>query len=46
VADTRQKLVDLGAVPVGSTPAQFQQRINNDRKRYALVIKEKNISTD
>lgn len=46
VADTRQKLVDLGAVPMGSTPAQFQQLINNDRKRYALVIKEKNISAD
>ena len=44
--DVRQKLVELGAVPAGSTPAQFQTLIDKDRKRYALVIKEKKISAE
>lgn len=45
-ADIRDKLVGLGAVPVGSDPAQFQTLIDRDRKRYARLIKEKGISVD
>jgi tripartite-type tricarboxylate transporter receptor subunit TctC len=44
--DVKQKLIELGAVPAGSTPAQFQALIDKDRKRYAAIIKEKNISAD
>ncbi len=44
--DTKQKLIDLGAIPAGNTPAQFQQLIESDRKRYAQVIKDKSISLD
>lgn len=44
--DTNRKLTELGAVPQGNTPAQFQQMIDNDRKRYEQVIKEKNISIE
>jgi tripartite-type tricarboxylate transporter receptor subunit TctC len=44
--DVKQKLIELGAVPSGSTPAQFQALIDKDRERYAAVIKEKNISVD
>jgi tripartite-type tricarboxylate transporter receptor subunit TctC len=44
--DVKQKLIELGAVPAGSTPAQFQALIDKDRKRYAAIVKEKNISAD
>ena len=42
----RDKLAGLGAVPIGSDPAQFQTLIDRDRKRYARLIKEKGISVD
>ena len=44
--DVKQKLIELGAVPAGSTPAQFQALIDKDHKRYAAVIKDKGISVD
>jgi tripartite-type tricarboxylate transporter receptor subunit TctC len=44
--DTKSKLVELGAAPMGNTPAQFAAMIENDRKRYAQVIVEKKISVD
>jgi tripartite-type tricarboxylate transporter receptor subunit TctC len=44
--DVKTKLVDLGAVPAGNTPAQFAALIESDRKRYAQVIKDKKISVD
>ncbi len=44
--DVKGKLVDLGAVPAVNTPAQFAALIESDRKRYAQVIKEKNITVD
>jgi tripartite-type tricarboxylate transporter receptor subunit TctC len=42
----RQQFVEQGAVPVGSTPAEFQALIDNDRKRYAKIIQEKNITVE
>lgn len=45
-ADLRQQFIDQGALPVGGTPAQFQSLIDNDRRRYAKIIAEKNISVD
>ena len=44
--DVKLKLIELGAVPVGNTPAQFQALIESDRKRYAQVIRDKKISVD
>ena len=44
--DVKLKLIELGAVPAGTTPAQFQALINSDRRRYEQVIKDKKISVD
>jgi tripartite-type tricarboxylate transporter receptor subunit TctC len=44
--DVKAKLLELGAIPAGSTPAQFQQLIASDTKRYAQVIRDKNITVD
>ncbi|HSC63980.1 MAG TPA: tripartite tricarboxylate transporter substrate binding protein [Caldimonas sp.] len=44
--DVKLKLIELGAVPAGTTPAQFQAMIDSDRKRYEQVIKDKKISVD
>ncbi len=44
--DTQRKLTDLGALPKGTTPAQFQQLIANDRKRYTQIIQDKKIGLD
>ncbi|HET7730847.1 MAG TPA: tripartite tricarboxylate transporter substrate binding protein [Usitatibacter sp.] len=45
-AELRQKLVEQGAVPAGSTPAEFQALIDDDRRRYARIIQDKNITVD
>ncbi len=44
--EVKGKLIELGAVPAGNTPAQFQAMIDSDRKRYAQVIRDKRISVD
>ena len=44
--NVRNKLLDLGAIPVGNTPAQFQQLIDKDRARYARIIKDKGITAE
>ena len=44
--EVKNKLVELGAVPGGNTPTQFAQLIANDRKRYAQIIRERQISVD
>jgi tripartite-type tricarboxylate transporter receptor subunit TctC len=46
VPELRQQFIDQGAVPVAGTPAQFQSLIDNDRRRYAKIIEEKNIAVD
>jgi tripartite-type tricarboxylate transporter receptor subunit TctC len=43
IPEVRQQFIDQGAVPVGGTPAAFQALIDNDRRRYAKIIQEKNI---
>ena len=45
-ADLRQQFIDQGALPVGGTPAEFQALIDNDRRRYAKIINEKNITVE
>lgn len=44
--DIRDRLIGLGAVPAGSTPTQFGSLIENDRKRYARIIRERGITTN
>jgi tripartite-type tricarboxylate transporter receptor subunit TctC len=46
IPELRQQFLDQGAMPVGGTPAQFQALIDNDRRRYAKVIQEKNITVE
>lgn len=43
---TRQALSQQGAIPRSSTPAQLQALIDQDRKRYERIIRDKNISID
>ncbi|MEY4749929.1 MAG: hypothetical protein RIQ60_2143 [Pseudomonadota bacterium] len=45
-AEVKDKLVELGAIPAGSTPAAFQTLIEADRKRYAQIIRDKKISLE
>jgi tripartite-type tricarboxylate transporter receptor subunit TctC len=40
------RLTGLGGVPRASTPAQFAQMIEADRKRYTQIIRERGISVD
>jgi len=44
--DVKEKLVQLGAVPNATTPAQFSRLIDNDRKRYAQIIRERKITVN
>ncbi len=45
-AEMRDRFIGQGAVPVGSTPAQFQSLIDSDRQRYAKIIAAKGIVAD
>jgi tripartite-type tricarboxylate transporter receptor subunit TctC len=40
---TRQQFIDQGALPVGSTPAEFKALIDTDRARYGKIIVDKDI---
>ena len=44
--DVKGRLTELGAIPAGTTPAQFGQLIADDRQRYARIIKERGITLD
>ena len=44
--ELKQKFIEQGAMPVGSTPAEFQALIDNDRRRYARIINENNITVE
>jgi tripartite-type tricarboxylate transporter receptor subunit TctC len=44
--EVKEKLVGLGAVPAGTTPQQFSTLIDNDRKRYAQIIRERKITVN
>jgi tripartite-type tricarboxylate transporter receptor subunit TctC len=44
--DVRARLVQLGAVPSTGTSAQFGKLIDDDRKRYARIIREQKITVD
>jgi tripartite-type tricarboxylate transporter receptor subunit TctC len=44
--EVRDTFLQQGATPVGSSPAEFAQLIEDDRKRYAQIIRERNITAD
>jgi tripartite-type tricarboxylate transporter receptor subunit TctC len=44
--DVKGRLVELGAIPATSTPAQFTALIEKDRARYAKIIAERGITVD
>lgn len=44
--DVQQQLLAQGAVAHGGTPADFAQLIASDRKKYARIIIDNNISAD
>jgi tripartite-type tricarboxylate transporter receptor subunit TctC len=46
VPETRQTLVEQGAVPRGTGPAELKTLIDTDRARYGRVIRDKNIGVD
>lgn len=44
--EVSQQLIAQGAVPMSSTPTQFADLIANDRKRYARIIIENQLTAD
>jgi tripartite-type tricarboxylate transporter receptor subunit TctC len=44
--DVNGKLVQLGAVPLTNSPAQFAAMIDKDRKRYGQIIKDRKITSN
>jgi tripartite-type tricarboxylate transporter receptor subunit TctC len=38
--DTRQRMIDAGAEPVGSTPAQFGEFIRSEITKYRKIVKD------
>jgi len=44
--EVKTRISELGGVPAGSTPAQFARLIENDRQRYAKIIRERGITAD
>jgi len=45
-ADAREQLASQGATPAGTTPEEFAALIDRDRKRYAVIIRERSITAD
>jgi tripartite-type tricarboxylate transporter receptor subunit TctC len=46
VPEVRERLTAQGAVPIGSSPAEFAALIATDRARYAKIIVDKGIKAD
>ena len=44
--DVREQFLQQGATPVGGTPAEFAKLIDDDRKRYAQIIRERKITAE
>lgn len=44
--EVKNRLIELGGIPRATTPGDFSKLIDSDRKRYAAVIKERNITAD
>lgn len=44
--EVKSRLVDLGGVPRSTSPAEFSRLIDDDRKRYTTIIKNRGITLD
>lgn len=44
--ELKRRFIEQGAVPAPNTPAQFRALIENDRKRYAQIIRDKGIAIE
>lgn len=44
--DFRRKLLELGLVPAGGTPAEFAQFLAHDSKNWEKVVKDNRITAD
>jgi tripartite-type tricarboxylate transporter receptor subunit TctC len=44
--DFRKKMDDIGAVPIGSTPAEMTAQIKNDTERFAKLVKEAKVTVE
>ena len=44
--EVRDQFLLQGATPVGSTPAEFAALIDKDTRRYAQIIRERNIAAE
>lgn len=44
--DMRQRLQAMGFLPVGSTPAEFAQRIRDESAQWAAVVRKGNIQPE
>ncbi|MBL0393964.1 hypothetical protein JJ685_22690 [Ramlibacter monticola] len=44
--ELRDKLLQLGAVPAPTSPEKFSALNDNDRKRYAQIIRERRITAN
>jgi tripartite-type tricarboxylate transporter receptor subunit TctC len=44
--EIKNRLIELGGVPQATTPSEFSKIINDDRKRYAKIIKDRGITAD
>jgi tripartite-type tricarboxylate transporter receptor subunit TctC len=42
----RKKLAEIGAEPVGNTPAQMARQIKDDTERFAKLVKDNKVSID
>ncbi|HSI51314.1 MAG TPA: tripartite tricarboxylate transporter substrate binding protein [Ideonella sp.] len=44
--EVKTRITEMGGLPAGNTPAQFTKLIDDDRKRYAVVIRDRKITVD
>ena len=44
--DVKTRLTELGAIPHSTSPSEFAQIIESDRKRYATIIRDRGITVD
>lgn len=44
--DFRKKMEEIGAVPIGNTPAEMARQIKDDTERFAKIVKEAKVSLE
>lgn len=44
--DFRKRMEEIGAEPIGNTPAEMEAQIRNDTAKYARLVKEAKVSID